>query len=202
MQIGKTLRFSDRRNAVQAAKSISIVDLWHQGIPAWDYWQRGSAVKRMPGFWSIIDRDAESERQAALGRDFSSWLQENGIRKHASRISLRRFWQGQQDLVEAPPPGEQEYTKRLSNSTGHVLIADDKDKKRTWPMPLDCMATIMVGLVLLDAGRWSIAPISPQHLNVLIYGASLFAVPAFLRKGPLPKGSFAPYALHVSICQI
>ena len=173
--IGKTLRFSDGRT------SISIVDIWHQGIPARDYWQRGLAVKRMPGNWSIIDRDAASNQQAALGQDLSSWLQENGIRKHASSISLRRFWQGQQDLVEA------EYTKRLSSSTGHVLIANDKD------MPFDCMSTIMVGLVLLDAGRWSIASISPQQLNVLIYGASLFAVPAFLRKGPLPKVSFAPY---------
>ena len=132
--IGKTLRLSDRRSAVQAAKSISNVDLWHQGIPAWEYWQRGLAVKHMPGNWSIIDRDAESDQQAALG----------GV------------------------PG---YRK----------------------MAFASMATIMVGLVLLDAGRWSIAPISPQQRNVLIYGASLLAVPAFLRKGPLPKGSFAPY---------
>jgi hypothetical protein len=105
--------------------------LWHQGVLAWDY--------------SIIDREAESDQQATLGGDLSSWRQANGIRKHASRLSLHRVWQGQQDLVEAPPPEEHEYTTRLSSSACHVL-ALKRIKKRTWPMPFDCMAAILVGL--------------------------------------------------------
>ena len=145
----------------------------------------------MPGFWSIIDRDAESERQAALGRDFSSWLQENGIRKHASRISLRRFWQGQQDLVEAPPPGEQEYTKRLSNSTGHVLIADDKDKKRTESI----MPFGLVHLMPLE---------HCTHLSTAAQGIDIRGLvacrPSFLRERPFAEGLFC--TLHASICQI
>ena len=73
-----------------------------------------------------------------------------------------------------------------------LLVPDDKDKKRTWSMPFECMAAILA-LVLLDKTRWSVAPMSPEQLSVLVYGASLFAVPAYLRKGPLPTGSFAPY---------
>ena len=107
---------------------------------------------------------------------------------------MREYRTGRHLQQNAPPVEEEEYTKRLAEHPKNcVLVPDDKDKKRTWAMPFQCMTAFLVSLVLLDSGRWAVAPMSPEQLSTLVFGASIFAVPAFLRKGPLPSGSFAPY---------
>lgn len=189
----KARRFSDRRNAIQAAKCISISSLWSQGLFALEHGLRGQAVQQKPGNWSIVDRAADSAEWSEVAKDIQGWFRDKNIGKHASRRCLRKYWCGPSRQHEEPPQEEADYVRRLLAGNEEVLVPDDKDKKRTWAMPFQCLAAILVGLVLLDSARWSVAPMSPQQLSTLIYGASVFAVPAFLRKGMLPRGSFAPY---------
>ena len=51
-------RFSDRRNAVQMAKQISAATVWRSGLFEVKHWRRGEEVKRLPGNWAIMDREA------------------------------------------------------------------------------------------------------------------------------------------------
>lgn len=191
---GKGPSFADRRNVVQAAKNISISSLWSQGLFAIQHWLRGEDLKQMPGNWSVIDRLAEGAEHAKVKQNLQLWLREKNIRRHPSRRCLREYRIGQHLQQDVPPVEEEEYTKRLEEHPKNcVLVPDDKDKKRTWAMPFQCMTAFLVSLVLLDSGRWAVAPMSPEQLSALVFGASIFAVPAFLRKGPLPSGSFAPY---------
>ena len=190
---GRTPRFSDRRDAAQAAKAISITSLWQQGVLAFDHWRRGLQVQRLPGSWDIIDRRQQEEEQQILGQEVKHWMRDKFILKSASRQAMKTYWNSRPPKQADPPAEEQAYVETLGAPPGNVLVQDDKDRKRTWAMPYDCLAAILVALVLLDTARWSVACISPHDLSKLVYGASLFAVPAFLRKGPLQRGSFAPY---------
>ena len=190
---GRTPRFSDRRNAVQAAKAIRISSLWQQGVLALDHWRRGVQVRRLPGNWDIIDRAQQAEEQQTLGQEVKQWMRDKFILKPVTKRAMKAYWDSRPPKQADPPAEEQAYVEALEAPLGNVLVQDDKDRKRTWSMPWDCLASILVALVLMDRARWSVADISPQDLSKLIYGASLFAVPAFLRKGPLQRGSFAPY---------
>ena len=190
---GRTPRFSDRRNAVQAAKAIRISSLWQQGVLALDHWRRGVQVRRLPGNWDIIDRAQQAEEQQTLGQEVKQWMRDKFILKPVTKRAMKAYWDSRPPEQADPPAEEQAYVEALEAPLGNVLVQDDKDRMRTWSMPWDCLASILVALVLMDRTRWSVADISPQDLSKLIYGASLFAVPAFLRKGPLQRGSFAPY---------
>lgn len=53
-----------------------------------------------------------------------------------------------------------------------------------------------MSLVLLDP-QWEATSLSLHQLSILVHGVSLFAIPTYMHKGPLPTGP-----LRVPICQI
>ena len=138
-------------------------------------------------------RNGGPEEQQTLSQEVKQWMRDKFILKPVTKRAMKAYWDSRPPEQADPPAEEQAYVEALEAPLGNVLVQDDKDRKRTWSMPWDCLASILVALVLMDRTRWSVADISPQDLSKLIYGASLFAVPAFLRKGPLQRGSFAPY---------
>ena len=100
--------------------------------------------------------------------------------------------QGFINSLSRSPAAESEYISGMTQHQNEVLLQDDKDKKATWTMSFACLSAIFMSLVLMDP-QWEVTTMSPASLSVLVHGVSLFAIPAFMRKGPLHKGSYAPY---------
>ena len=188
---GSIPRVLDRRNAAEQSKRITVSSVWHQGCLEIEHHRRGEGVRRLPGNWSIQDREALHKSHKNLQQDMHAWLRDH----HVPRRIGRHCWR-QSKIPQFPeqeqPAAESDYISGMTQHQNEVLLQDDKDKKATWTMSFACLSAIFMSLVLLDP-QWEVTTMSPASLSVLVHGVSLFAIPAFVRKGPLHKGSYAPY---------
>jgi hypothetical protein len=188
---GSIPRFLDRRNAAEQSKRITVSSVWHQGCLEIEHHRRGEGVRRLPGNWSIQDREALHKSHKNLQQDMHAWLRDH----HVPRRIGRHCWR-QSKIPQFPeqeqPAAESDYIFGMTQHQNEVLLQDDKDKKATWTMSFACLSAIFMSLVLLDP-QWEVTTMSPASLSVLVHGVSLFAIPAFMRKGPRHKGSYAPY---------
>ena len=184
-------RLSDRRNAVQCSKLIRVSDVWEQGFFEWEHWRRGAEVKKLPGNWAVPDQKAIWAKSPVV-HELRAWHVDNHFPRQIGRASLRAWSSVHRSANDYATAKESAYVEVLTSKGSDVLLQDDKDKKSTWTMPFARFATTLLCLVLLDT-QWDATAISVEQLSTLVYGVSLFAIPAALRRGPLPKTSFAPY---------
>ena len=189
---GALPRLSDQRNAVQWSKKISIGEIWKQGCFEWEHWRQGAEVKKIPGNWAIPDRQVALANKSGQNRELKAWLLTNRFPRRVSRVGTKAWEKPANSAPDVVPEEEARYIAALVSKQDEVLLQDDKDKKSTWTMPFACLATTLVCLVLLDS-QWEPTSMSLEQLSILVHGVSLFALPAALRRGPLPQGSFAPY---------
>ena len=190
---GKALRFLDRRNATQASKEIDVAEICRKGVFAAEHWMRGEEILRLHGNWSIVDRQQQVESYKQLETDFKTWLRCQHCSKQATRAGLHILRKGKQQMrPDLAPEAEYAYISDMMVGQNEVLLQDDKDKKCTWTMPFACLAAFLLVLVLRDR-QWEPTDMSLHNLHLLVYGVSMYAVPSYLRKGPLRRGSCAPY---------
>ena len=190
-------KFSDRRNAVQASKNIKLAKVYAAGCFEIEGHRRGMDIKRLPGNWSITDHEALQRCSHSMEKDLRAWCQAMHADKFSTRACVNKFsraaHRSHKRAVPRVPDAEAAYTLAMTRKMSGVLVQDDKDRRRTWTMPSACLAAILVTLVLLDSTRWEVTGLTNAQLSTLIYGASMFALPAYLRRGSPGRGSYAPY---------
>ena len=128
--------------------------------------------------------------KSGQNRELKAWLLTNRFPRRVSRVCTKAWEKPANSAPDVVPEEEARYIAALVSKQDEVLLQDDKDKKSTWTMPFACLATTLVCLVLLDS-QWEPTSMSLEQLSILVHGVSLFALPAALRRGPLPQGSFA-----------
>ena len=154
---------------------------------------RGTEVRRLPGNWSVLDRDAKAASETKMAKDLSLWCKAMLMSRHASQACKRCFERS--TCGHGPPPcpaEERAYIDDMLGNANEVILQDDKDRKRSWTMPAACLSAILLSLVLLDSSR-EITSLTKEQLSTMVYGVSLFALPAFLRRGPPGLHCYAPY---------
>ena len=187
-------KLCDRRNAVPLSKSIAISDVWNRGCFAIEGAMRGTEVRRLPGNWSVLDRDAKAASETKMAKDLSLWCKAMLMSRHASQACKR--CSERSTCGHGPPPcpaEERAYIDDMLGNANEVILQDDKDRQRSWTMPAACLSAILMSLVLLDSSRWEITSPTKEQLSTMVYGVSLFALPAFLRRGPPGLHCYAPY---------
>ena len=193
-------KLCDRRNAVPLSKGIAISDVWNRGCFAIEGAMRGTEVRRLPGNWSVLDRDAKAASETKMAKDLSLWCKAMLMSRHASQACKRCFERSTCGHRPPPCPAEERaYIDDMLGNANEVILQDDKDRKRSWTMPAACLSAILLSLVLLDSSRWEITSLTKEQLSTMVYGVSLFALPAFLRRGPARTSLLR--SILLSICQ-
>ena len=155
---------------------------------------RGTEVRRLPGNWSVLDRDVRAASETRMEKDLALWCKAMLMSRHASQACKRSFERS--TCRHRPPPcpaEERAYIDDMLGNANEVILQDDKDRKRSWTMPAACLSAILLSLVLLDSSRWEVTSLTKEQLSTMVYGVSLFALPAFLRRGPPGFHCYAPY---------
>ena len=110
-----------------------------------------------------LTEHSKRKNSKTLGQEVKQWMRDKFILKPVTKRAMKAYWDSRPPEQADPPAEEQAYVEALEAPLGNVLVQDDKDRKRTWSMPWDCLASILVALVLMDRTRWSVADISPQE---------------------------------------
>ena len=126
-------KYSDRRNAAQASRQIKTSQVCADGLFAIEGHRRGEQVKRLPGNWSIVDREAMNSSTKAMERDLLAWCSSRQYGQPARKLCQQAFRKALPSHHEVgAPQAEQDYVSSMSAGADEVLVQDDKDRRRTW----------------------------------------------------------------------
>ena len=184
--VGAPRRLADRRNAAQQSKLLPVSTLWNQGC-AIEHYKRGFEVKKLPGNWAIVHREAGHIAEQHLEGEVKHWLQQQHLDGHTTQKCFKHLTRRNGGKRDWQPEAEKNYVNNMTEQQPDVLLQDDKDKKASWTLSFACFGAIFMSLVLLDP-QWEATSLSLHQLSILVHGVSLFAIPTYMHKGPLPTG--------------
>lgn len=143
--VGAPRRLADRRNAAQQSKLLPVSTLWNQGC-AIEHYKRGFEVKKLPGNWAIVHREAGHIAEQHLEGEVKHWLQQQHLDRHTTQKCFKQLTRRNGGKRDWQPEAEKNYVNNMTEQQSDVLLQDDKDKKASWTLSFACFGAIFMSL--------------------------------------------------------
>lgn len=112
--VGAPRRLADRRNAAQQSKLLPVSTLWNQGCFAIEHYKRGFEVKKLPGNWAIVHREAGHIAEQHLEGEVKHWLQQQHLDRHTTQKCFKQLTRRNGGKRDWQPEAEKNYVNNMN----------------------------------------------------------------------------------------